>query len=52
MTQFQQIFTDINDKNEIAIAEYYGYNARRSTAILASNKTAILSLCFATYFSI
>lgn len=51
-TQFQQVYDEINDKNEVAIAEKYGYNAKRSTTILASKKSILLVLLRIIMFSI
>lgn len=36
--QFQHVYAEINDKDEIAIAEKYGYSARRYTTLLASKR--------------
>jgi len=36
LTQFQYIHAELKDKNEIAIAEKFSYNAKRYTASLTS----------------
>jgi len=45
MEQFQHIYENLKDHHEIAIVEKYGGNAKRFTAVIASEILLIYVMC-------